>query len=68
MRVNLVKKSQFSWKTENYVIAGLGLLLWMLPGLLYIYLVNREIDGLRAEKRHKELLAVLNKLAALTRE
>ena len=63
MKIKLVKEHQFSWRMENYMIAGLGLFLWILPGLLYIYFFNREIDRLRTERRHNELLAAVNKMA-----
>ena len=47
------------WKRKNYIIAGVGFLLGLWPGLLYIYSFNRRIDSVEKKERHKEMIMAI---------
>ena len=64
MEVHLKKEQQIFWKRDNYVIAGIGLLFWLLPGLLYL-LHELKSRSLKGDKRHRDLLPAIQKQTEL---
>ena len=64
MGVHLKKEQQIFRKRDNYAVAGIGLLFWLLPGLLYLLheLKNRSLKG---DKRQRKLLSATQKQTKL---
>ena len=59
------QEDENSWEMKNYIIAGVGFLLWLFPGVLYIYYFNRKIDNFKTKQRHKELITAIDRVTAV---